>query len=62
MSKNELVDLSCKKRHETKAAYLFDFGFPEDVWIPKSMCQHHVEGTGEICTMEEWYAKKKGLI
>ncbi|MDE2471897.1 MAG: hypothetical protein KGL35_25015 [Bradyrhizobium sp.] len=58
----QLIDLPCMLRHETQAAYLLDFGETEPEWIPKSMCQYHREGKNEIVTMEEWFAKKKGLI
>ena len=58
-----LVDLPCSIRHETAKAYLFDFGLNDNgTWIPKSMCQYHREGKNEIVTMEEWLAKKEGLI
>lgn len=62
MGKRELVDLPCILRHETRRAYLLDFGEKEPVWLPKSQCEYHKEGRNEIVTLPEWLAKEKDLI
>ena len=62
MSNDELVDLPCILKHETKLAYLCDFGTGPALWVPKSQCEYHKEGKNEIMTMPEWLAIEKELI
>ena len=62
MSKRTLIDLPCILKHETKYAFLLDFGELEAVWLPKSQVEYHEEGKNQIVTVPEWLAKEKNLI
>ena len=58
----DLVDVTCKLKHETKAAWLISDG-DRDVWLPKSQCELEL-GKNMVCivTLPEWLAVEKELI
>ncbi len=58
----DLVDVTVKLKHETKAAWLVSDG-DRDVWLPKSQCElEHGKDMVCIVTMPEWLAVEKELI
>lgn len=58
----DLVDIICKLKHETDAAWLIDDG-DRDVWLPKSQCELELS-KNMVCTitLPEWLAIEKELI
>ena len=59
-TKLKLVTIDATIEHETKLAYLLDFGGnwgPE--WVPKSVTEDHDDGT---FTLPEKMAMEKGMI
>lgn len=60
--RSDLVNVACKLKHETKAAWLVTDG-DRDVWLPKSQCELEL-GKNMTCmvTLPEWLAREKELI
>jgi hypothetical protein len=50
-------------RHETPKAWLVERPDGEDVWLPKSQCEHHGEDPDgrAILIVPAWLARKKGF-
>jgi len=58
-----LISVEATTLRETDQAVLFDFGLPEEVWIPKSQLEEwpDEDDFGEVW-IKEWIAKEKGII
>ncbi len=59
MPSSKLYDFAAELHHETEKAYLLCPDGITTVWIPKSQCESHGDGT---YTIPEWLAKEKELI
>jgi hypothetical protein len=71
MANDDDVVLDAVYKFQTRAAWLFDFGDEESVWIPKSQCVVDTSpnranllrrGDSVTVTVPEWLALDKGLI
>jgi hypothetical protein len=55
----KLYDFAAECHHETDRAFLLCHDGVNKVWIPKSQCESHGDGT---YTIPEWLAREKELI
>lgn len=64
MTKNhDIVDISCKIKHETEKAILVTNLKNKDIWIPKSQIEIDSNSRGIInFQIPEWLAEDKELI
>lgn len=56
---HDIIEIDAKCVHETKNAYLLDYGGAGPVWVAKSLVDDNGDGTFQ---MPEWYALQKELI
>ena len=58
-TKLKLVTIDATIEHQTKMAYLLDFGGKWPEWVPKSVTEDNEDGT---FTLPEKMAMEKGMI
>lgn len=67
MNDKRHVDIACTYEHHTVRAVLADFG-DDKRWVPRSVILDEPDfsmlkdGQSMILDIEEWWAKKEGLI